>query len=405
MTQARKRLRTIPTDPERLLDEVLAEDDDALELDEEEEEPKVFKLLGPKELAAPVPKIKFMINGVLARNTFGPAAGAKKTLKTYNSLAMGVAVAAGVSLYKYAKFAVTRAEPVLMIVGEGGEIPYRRILQRMATAYGVDLKDLPIYTLFGAAPMDSVAFQEEVKAALDKVQPALTILDSLYNFHPGGIENGSLYDRGPLLAEYHRFVQEELTECTSLIVDHFNKNTSALDLDSIGMTGQSQNADSWILQRHRKPPVVDAGKFYLGVEFGSRQWGGWEWNVNWNIGAFDHDAHEHVGDISWQVLEAAEDKAEKENVKIRTKYNTDEIRVKILEFIDSEEFTSRDEAVRHINGHTKIAVNTLRANWSDLLKEEAIVKNDEGIMMRAPVKRVGPAVGVRRRRTAKRTDK
>lgn len=73
---------------------------------------------------------------------------------------------------------------------------------------------------------------------------------------------------------------------------------------SLITAGQAENADSWILRNHRKEPNVPEGEFYLQTAFGSRQWGGKEWQVDWNVGRFDHNIGHHVGAISWDVRPA-----------------------------------------------------------------------------------------------------
>lgn len=46
------------------------------------------------------------------------------------------------------------------------------------------------------------------------------------------------------------------------------------------------------------------GQFWLRTGFNSRQWGGTEWQIDWNLGPFNHDAGHHVGEIAWEVASA-----------------------------------------------------------------------------------------------------
>jgi hypothetical protein len=153
--------------------------------------------------------------------------------------------------------------------------------------------------MFDAAPADSQEWRDAVNAALDTFQPGLVVLDPLYAFHPPNIEAQNLYSRGQMLTELNTLLGRE---AAFVVADHFKKTGSgALDLDSIAQVGMSQWADSWILQRHRSPAQVDQGEFFLEVEFGSRQWGGRAWEVDWHLGAFDDDTGEHEGEVTWDV--------------------------------------------------------------------------------------------------------
>jgi hypothetical protein len=268
----------------------------------------IFKVLEPAEWAKPVAQTEFLISKVLCRDTFGVNAGPKKSLKTHDNQAIAFAVATGTPLYRNPLFPVHRPGLVLYIVGEGGEVPVRRTLHRMGRAYGLNMRDVaadpafPLVTAFGAAPLDGDDFRDELRSLLDKHQPTLVLIESFYNFHPRNVEAGNLFERGQIIDSYHRLVREECVGATSLMTDHFRSTAGKnLDLDSISMAGQAENADSWLIRFHRKEPAVSAGEFWLRAGFGSRQWGGTEWDVDWHLGEFDHDLGHHVGSISWDV--------------------------------------------------------------------------------------------------------
>lgn len=271
----------------------------------------IFKVLTPSEWTQPVPPHEFIIRGALSVDTFGVNAGPKKSLKTHDNQALFFAVGTGQNLYGSQHFPVDRPRRVLYIVGEGGELPVRRTLQRMGRAYGVDMAELardpsaPLVVAFGAAPINSDPFRDELKSMLDTHQPDVVLIESFYNFHPGDVQSGDLYQRGQIIDDYHKFVRGECEGATSLLTDHYRSTaTKSHDLDNISMAGQAENADSWITRFHRKEPNVPKGEFYLHTAFGSRQWGGTEWHVDWNLGQFDHDLGHHVGEISWVVRSA-----------------------------------------------------------------------------------------------------
>ncbi|WP_412475543.1 AAA family ATPase [Gordonia sp. LUNF6] len=243
---------------------------------------KRFELVPASALAEPVPPMEWLIKGVWPRGSFGPMGGEKKTLKSYNLMSIALAVASGRPLF--GEFEVTTPGPVVYYVGEGGRGPFMRRLQAIARSYDADLADLPIYAVFDVGPLDAPEFTTALTAALDDVRPELVIIDPLYAFHPAGIEAQNLYERGRMLAGLSGLVAGK---AALIIADHFKKSGGAdLDLDSISQAGMGQWADSWILQKHREKADLDNGAYRLAVEFGSRQWGGSRWDVDWQLPAF-----------------------------------------------------------------------------------------------------------------------
>lgn len=257
----------------------------------------------PAELAQSVPPMRWLVRDVWPEHSFGPVGGEKKTLKTYNLLAMTVAVASGKPLF--GQFAVEAAGPVLYYVGEGGARPFRRRLQAVARAYGFGLDalaELPIHAVFDVGALNDEDFVEQLTANLDELRPALVIVDPLYAFHPAGVEAQNLYERGRMLAKLSSLTADR---AALMVADHFRKSTgSDLDLDYIAQAGMGQWADSWILQRHAKgSPDLEAGSYLLEVEFGSRQWGGGRWSVEWWLPP--GGTSDEPGDgITWAVSKA-----------------------------------------------------------------------------------------------------
>ncbi|WP_027503907.1 AAA family ATPase [Rhodococcus sp. UNC23MFCrub1.1] len=238
-----------------------------------------FAMVGAAELAVPVPPMEWLVQGVWPRHSFGPMGGEKKTLKSYNLLALSVAVASGEALF--GEFAVHSPGPVLYYVGEGGQGPFQRRLQAIARAFKVELGDLPVHAVFEVGSLSGVSFTDALKRNLDTAQPELVIIDPLYAFHPPGIEAQNLYERGRMLAEVSASVAGQ---AALVVADHFKKSgNSDLDLDSISQAGMGQWADSWILQKHREKPDLDAGDYRLAMEFGSRQWGGRRYDLDWHL--------------------------------------------------------------------------------------------------------------------------
>ncbi len=263
-----------------------------------EEEPcrrERFRLVTARELAEPVPAMRWLIEGVWPLGSYGPLAGEKKTLKTWHLLALAVAVAAGVPAF--GEFTVPEALPVVLFLGEGGQAPTQRRLQRIAEAYGVRLDGLPLGVVFDAGPVDGPEFRGALAGHVESMGASLVGIDPLYAYHPPGVEAQNLYERGRMLAD----LTHEMPDGVSLIVnDHFRKTGSTdLDLDSIAQSGMGAWADSWILMAHREPADVPTGRFRLAVEYGSRQWGGRRYESSWDMGVFDPDTGEHDGKLGW----------------------------------------------------------------------------------------------------------
>lgn len=262
-----------------------------------------FPLVGAAEMARPIPPIEWLIRGAWPRKSFGPIAGAKKTLKSYNAIAFALAVASGAPLLD--QFEVVTPGPVLYLNGEGGRNLFHRRTQAIAKRYGVPLPELPLYAVHVSAPLNSPDFLGAVRHYLDEIQPELVILDPLYAYHPKGVDAANVYERGPMLAEFRE--QTVGDEAALLVADHFNKGAKELDLDSIGYAGMSAWADSWWVQRHaRNGPNLETGEYPLEVQFGSRQWGGRQWNVAWKLPPLDQMDRAEEGEavdlaVDWSV--------------------------------------------------------------------------------------------------------
>jgi hypothetical protein len=255
-----------------------------------------FVLVSAAELARPVPPMRWLVKGVWPEKSHGVLAGAKKSLKSWNALALAVAVASGQPYL--GKFDVIQTGPVLIYNAEGGQDEFQRRYQRICEAYGVDPSSLPLSVTFDVGALNGAPFRDSLRAHLDALQPVLVILDPLYTYHPAGVEAQNLYERGRMLGELSRSVGHD---SALTVVDHYRKTgAGTLDLDEIGQSGMAQWADSWVLQSHRELPDLVAGSFKLATEFGSRRWGGRRWDIDWEC-PFDFELGEPAGEISWTV--------------------------------------------------------------------------------------------------------
>lgn len=354
---------------------------DTLWADGDDTDYAVFRVLGPGEWAASVPDTEFLIAKVLCRDTFGVNAGPKKSLKTHDNQAMALAVATGTSLYRCDEFPVRRQGQVLYIVGEGGQQPVQRTLHRMARAYGLNPSeiqqdpDFPLVAAFGAAPIDGEAFRDDLKRLLDTYQPELVLIESFYNFHPRDVQAGDLYQRGQIIDAYHKFVRTETVGTVSILTDHYRSTGTgrSLDLDSISMAGQAENADSWITRYHHKPPEVEEGEFHLRIGFNSRQWGGTEWNVDWHLGQFNHEVGHHVGQICWDIASAVGKKADAPSGN-----SPAERQALILSYIDANPTTSKSAAIEVLAKRHGTHEKNFRVDWEELISANLLIQDPSG---------------------------
>lgn len=329
-----------------------------------------FKTVSAADLARPVPAMRWLVQGVWPEGSYGTLAGEKKTLKTYLGLSLALSVASGQPFL--GRFAVPEPRPVLMYLGEGGELPTRRRLHALASAMGLDLGALPLRMVFDSGDITGDDFLHAFRTAVAEQEPGLVIVDPLYAFHPANVEAQNLYDRGAMLAQVQQMAPEG---CALIIADHFRKTGGRdLDLDSIAQSGMAQWADSWILQNHAAPPRVDEGEFSIGVQFGSRQWGGRQFTVDWSLGTFDEETGEHVGSLGYAVRNADW------NVKTGSTGNSGAIESQVLALLTEQPLTlTKSAAETVLKERTQRGSNAVREAWQALVDSGQIASEKRAI--------------------------
>lgn len=243
--------------------------------------------------------LQWHARGLWCHGTYGELAGPEKSLKSYLSTAMGVGLAAGVTVL--GRWPVDTAQRVLMLIGEGGMDGFHRRLQRIVGAYGVTLGDVRPNLRYTAqtAPVSSLRFIESVVAELDAFDPHLVMLDPWYAYAPADVDARNLYEQGAALDRLGSMVTRG--GASLLLANHYNQTGNGAGLQRISMAGHAEWCDSWLLVNHRTAPDVDAGRFRLKLNVGSRQWGGAEHHVDFDIGRWDDDLNDHVGALRWTV--------------------------------------------------------------------------------------------------------
>lgn len=258
---------------------------------------RCFRRWAAHELLDADRTFRWLARGLLCQPTYGMLGGPRKTLKTYLLLFIGLGVAAGEPIF--GQFDVDVPGNVVYYVGEGGRIPMTRRLERIAESIGFSLKDLPLFLHFETEPMNSPVFQETLRRDLDELRPAAVIIDPFYAFHGIEVKAADLHQEGALLSSVSTPCAE--AGASLLLGNHFNKTGTGRGLDRITQAGGQEWSDTWMLVSHRSEPDLDAGRFELLLDIGSRQWGGATWDLDLNIGRFDNDTGEFDGPITWEI--------------------------------------------------------------------------------------------------------
>lgn len=322
-----------------------------------------FEIVGPTAAAKELPPLEFLIEGLWPKASHGVLGGRKKSLKSYMCDAMMLAVACGKPLFD--KFAVPDGpRPVFLYVGEGGEEPRRRRLQRMSRdLFGCGLEDTLLHLSEYAAPLDSDDFKRSVGRVLRQVDPALVVLDALYAFHPPGIAAGNLYERGPMLHGLSATIGHDRA---LVVVDHFNKTSVGVDLDSVAQAGMAQWADSWVLLDHYKPPTVRVGEFWLRAVVGSRQWGGQDFALDWNVGAFDPSTSEFATPITVAAYERDFETERSERAQ-------DKVQAKVWALVREEPFLHSKTSIKET---VKGSKDAFISAWDALNVQRQLIERD-----------------------------
>lgn len=305
----------------------------------------LFRRWTMKELLAEPDEFEWLIKGMLCHPTYGQIAGELKSLKTYLDGMIQVGVAAGVPIL--GRFEPGEARPVLAYVGEGGRQPYLRRLRRIAEALNVRLDDLPLELVSDVAPIQSAIFGASLDRDLADMKPALVCLDPYYAYHGAGTKASDLHQEGALLSQLSARCLD--AGANLLVVNHMNQTGSGMDLKRITMAGSGEWVDSWILLAHRNTPDVDAGKFTLRMDIGSRQWGGTSWDLDLDIGHFDEDRGSHDGPITWTLNRAAQKDAGDAG---RDRDKTEKYRRLIVDVLDDQPWLlTKTEVLDRVGGN------------------------------------------------------
>lgn len=270
-------------------------DDDGGGIDEAGARIEVFKDLPADYRLQP---LEWLVRGLIAKDTHGEIGGAQKTLKSYIGTTIGVGIALGRPVLD--RFEVPERRRVVLIVGEGGERMLLARLHRMCGAYGAAWADLRPWLRYSvvSAPITSPAFAQAIADEVEAFDPGYVNIDPWYVYGGGDANASQLGEIGDRLEQVPRIVGPDRA---LLINHHLNQTGVGTGLVKLAGAGHAEWVDSWLILTHRTPPRVEAGEFRLGLDVGSRQWGGAAFNVDYDIGRFDIETGMHDGDIQWKV--------------------------------------------------------------------------------------------------------
>jgi len=241
--------------------------------------------------------------GLHIHPTFGLIGGELKTLKTTFVQFDALALASGRWVFK--RFPTERPLRVLLLVGENDEDSYAHELERIGVWNGLSAAEvaaLPIRLVFETADVNSAKFQNTLEDEIKEFKPDVVILDPVYAYHGDDAEVSNLYSRAPLLRKFYAVAKAH--GVSMWLVDHFNQTGRGLNLKRFAQAGGGEVADSWILLAHRMPPDLNSGDFWLRMEIGSRKWGGWNWELDINLGVFNEDTFMREGEVTAELRRA-----------------------------------------------------------------------------------------------------
>jgi RecA-family ATPase len=170
-------------------------------------------------LAEEAPELRWLVTQLWSQHAVGIVGGEPKCCKSFLALDLAVAVAGGVPCLR--RFAVPDPGRVLLYAAEDAHPIVRRRLEGIATAAGVDLRDLDIQVI--TAPslrLDLVADRLALKEVVARLQPRLLILDPFVRLHR--IDENASGEVAPLLA-YLRELQRRYALAV-LVVHHAKKS-------------------------------------------------------------------------------------------------------------------------------------------------------------------------------------
>jgi hypothetical protein len=211
---------------------------------------------------------RWLIQGLWPADAYGVLAAQEKAGKTWAALDLAVSVACGRPWLEH--FPCPSPGPVLIFLGEGGELATVRRIEAIAARRGVDPAQLAdqLRLCFRVPRLAAAGAGSEltaIQAELQEHPPALVVLDPLY-LAAAGASGSNLYDMGAVLQAIQGVCQT--AGCALLVVTHWNKTGDGRGADRISGAGPA----AWarvicsISIQHRGADDDGASRVLLGVE-------------------------------------------------------------------------------------------------------------------------------------------
>ncbi|MGH9054335.1 MAG: AAA family ATPase, partial [Acidimicrobiales bacterium] len=199
---------------------------DRLELPDElsDDEPVLAPLLSiewASEVAARIdaaPAPRWLAQPVWPEDAYGVIAAEKKAGKTWMILDLAVSVASDTPWLGV--YPVGKPGPALLFLGEGGERKMIRRLRSVCESRGVLLDGLPLRLCHRVPLLTSALQLDEIREEIEKVRPAVVIIDPLY-LAAAGAKSSDLYAMGAVLSGVQAVCQG--AGAALVVVTHWNK--------------------------------------------------------------------------------------------------------------------------------------------------------------------------------------
>jgi len=244
-------------------------------------EPDLGWISGDEFLEPPRPTEWLVTDLITAAGDGGRVlvAGPEKSFKSLFAAGCMVAIASGEPLFGYPDWSVPEPGPVLAFMGEGGREWNRSRVVRMMEGLGFSdekKRDTASRIKMATVPLTPPErFALKLEEQLESRNWKLVVVDSLYVFG-GTTERSQLAAMGTLLVKWAELAERSGT--TLMVVDHFRKAVTALELASVSGVGASQWAQAWALMKAKYDAKTDTT--VMTVKTGARQSAGGTYRVS-----------------------------------------------------------------------------------------------------------------------------
>ena len=210
----------------------------------------IFPVVPAGKLPTRPAEQRWLIEQVWSAEAVGIIGGEPKCGKSFLALDLAVSVASGTPCL--GRFAVAARGRVLLFAAEDPLDVVRGRLEGLTTARALALNRLPLYVItVPSLRLDSGDHRERLAATVDKVNPALLVLDPFIRLH--AIDENAAGDVAPLLA-YLRQLQR--THHVAVALVHHARKDAARARPGQALRGSSEFhawGDSNLYLRRRDP--------------------------------------------------------------------------------------------------------------------------------------------------------